>query len=225
MIKKIIKSIFFAGAIISNPVFSATYEIRQAVPGIQNHKEKTEDPEFWMLENQNLKGKFPAFINGSSVGRSVAKFNFGQRPFIGDSLGFLAYDKRYSDITWSGIHSFDGEGILGVNLIFSKYLKTYNSGKYYFEADIVQTYIHDAIGFVSINAEGSNGFYSDGFMGTSYQQNKEGTQIISNGVHSNWAKNYSLKAGDSIQVWVDFDKGNLLIKKLGTTKEDHFYKK
>lgn len=178
-------------------------------------------PDFWMKTGVDIAGKLPVYSDNSSTGNGKAIFNFGQKPFAGDPLGYQPYDKNYDSSLWKGSFVFQGDVIYPSSLNNARYGKTYYSGKYYFEVYVSSASWADSTGF-TVDKAGMIGpdeatFFGVSYIGSylSYIYKRE------DGEYTQWSKNYNVLAGDTIQVWVDFDNGNLLVKKLNSKKEDH----
>lgn len=206
--------------LISLSSHASEYHIRHIANGIVAPKtiNKEIGPDFWMYTGLPLAGKYPAFIIGTSSGRGSATFNFGKKPFEGDSLGYTAYDKNQDNSLFNGSFSIAGDIITPQLLNNARYLKSYDSGKYYFEAILTKPSGSDGFGFVK-DQNGQSGYHND-FMAGIYASGRPYTKYL-HGTDLSWSKNQVLKVGEVIQFWVDFDNGNLLIKKLDTQKEDH----
>lgn len=181
-------------------------------------------PDFWMYKGLNFKGMFPLVSDASSSGSGSYLFNFGQLPFKGDPLGYDPYDTDYSRSKWEGpvsLGSAPDSLISPNNLRFGTYTKSYTTGKKYFEISIYGNPHADHIGLVEY---ASNNY----LFSMSYNQIKRimvqvGTHntpsVKSGGGAADWYDYFD--DGQTLQVWLDFDEGNMLFKRLGTDISDY----
>lgn len=171
----------------------------------------------------NVDSLRPVIYDGSSSGNSKYYFNFGQDPFLGDHTGFEPYDSNYNKDNWVGVYSFyDNDKYLQPhNTNRAYYDVNHNTGKYYFEvtSDFLTTSpYYDAIGFLELDSpayyhvvgalitgSGMQGYHGGAGRGVYYKFKKSGIQ----------------PEGTTFQVFIDYDKGLVSVKTLGTTKDDY----
>jgi hypothetical protein len=174
-------------------------------------------PDFWTGINVNFKGLYPNYTDASSYGIGSGDFNFGQRNFLGSPNGFLPYDENYNTNLWTGRSLSEENFIAPENLSSARYLKSYSSGQYYFEVTIGDTSVSDAIG-LSENSDipvyEQDNTISVRRIGT-YFSNK--LKYLNN-TSSEWATNLEIDAGDTVQVYLDYDNNRFLIKSLERTQ-------
>lgn len=181
-------------------------------------------PEFWMFTGLDLASQpmYPVYSDSSSGGQTRPIFNFGQDPFLGDPGNYSPFDPNFDSSLWRvGNYNTTEKSISFGNLSTSAYEKTHTSGKYYFEVTLLGNPHADMLGL-------SNKWSSSRHLGrisaTTVYVSVIGTYrdyiakvFRKNGsVQSSGQWGPQTVGGDTVQVWVDFDAGNVLIKKLGT---------
>lgn len=184
---------------------------------------------FWMFTGLDLVSKpmYPMYSNGSSAGSPRLLFNFGQDPFLGETNGFAPFDANFDSALWS-YTSYDEEEktIRLPGMGTALYRKTHQAGKYYFEVTLMGSSVAD---FMGLSDKGSNKHilsingvtspmisYIGTFRSNTSKLRKSNGSTVYNG---DWGP--QILTGDTLQIWVDFDKGNILVKKLGTGKEQY----
>ncbi len=169
---------------------------------------------------------YPTISDGSSDGNAKFSFNFGQRPFLGNSEGFLPYNKDYNPTNdksdWIGVANYydDDEYIQPYNTNKAYYKKSYSSGQYYFEVTsqtLTTAPYYEGIGFSKINSayvntigairtgRSANGYYIGNGLGSYPKFKKSGNQ----------------PSGTTFQVFIDYDKGLVSVMTLNSTKSDY----
>jgi len=178
-------------------------------------------PGFYFISSLDLSARYPAIADGSSSDTQKVSFNMGQNPFQGDPLGYQPYDVNYNINNWLGSHSVEsGNVIVPGNLQTVIYDKNYNSGKYYFEATIVDAGYASAIGMAETTGQHSALTAKQYGVGISYMGIYDST-IKSISTVNTWSSAYNIVDYDTVQVWIDFDNDLMCIKKLGTIIDDH----
>lgn len=178
-------------------------------------------PGFFINSDRDFTGFYPAFADASSNDVFKVDPNFGQRAFKGDPSGFTPYDPAYDGTNVVGGYSKVGNVFVPYNNTAIVYNKTYATGKYYYEVDIVDAGDWSAVGFAS-GARRHNVLTGDTGVG----MKRIGRDYVTAGGHDDgaggedWAY-YRVNDGDTLQVWVDFDNMLLSVIKLGTDVNDH----
>ncbi len=212
--------------ILASSYAQADYKIisnstqRIEIPEPKEIEEPT-GPQFWTAINVNIDGLFPNYSDSSSYGVGEGDFNFGQKPFLGDPKGYLPYDKNYNNMLWKNGSFYMGNFIRpNSNLSSARYMKNYDSGKYYFEVTIGGTSAADSIGMgndTNTPMYNQNGVAGIGAIGTYFSHKVK----YYNNTSSRWSDNLSIVAGDTIQFYLDYDNDRFLVKKIGTTSTDY----
>lgn len=173
---------------------------------------------------------YPAVADGSgSTSESTTyDFNFGQRPFLGDSLGFASYDENYDKSKWIGCVVDANNYCAPANTSSAKYDKSHPSGQFYFEFTLKgnpigphvefmgmfnrnQAIYYSGIGASRVGTVDGGGYHYTNGDGTHSAVNK-GDLYKSTGITS---------SGTTMQVWIDYDTHQIAIMELGTTKSDY----
>lgn len=181
-------------------------------------------PDFWMYTNVDVIKSttlYPVVSDASSSGSGTYFVNFGQEPFQGHTLGYEAYDNEYDSANWVGSYTLSSGDIRPNNLKYATYMKSYNTGKKYYEITVYGDPHVDHIGLVTNS--GSSYLFDSSFsenprilvnVGSGRRPSKK-----SGNGSVDWYNYFN--TGQTIQVWIDFDNGNILIKRLGTTVSDY----
>lgn len=184
-------------------------------------------PDFFTYRGINLNGLYPAIGNRDANFGPYLGINMGQNAFQGDPLGFQAYDSNYDSTLWRGYQDVSGDDMRVRNSATAWYLKNYTSGKYYYEIECKSIIREHAIGMVSGDKDGTDPpFFRENnaiyIYNVDYAQNPMNKRIYINGAATTrtWYEP-GIASPDIIQVYIDFDSGSILIKKLGTTSEDY----
>lgn len=181
-------------------------------------------PDFWTFKNVPLSNLCPFVADNSSFGTSSGTLNMGQRPFEGDSLGYLPYDTSYDSSYWqNGSYNSNDDTITPSNLSFAYYNKPKTSGKYYMEYTVGGTTAVGSVGLVPVDATLGRirdvpGHYGV-FLGDYYNYTDKVSYPSSTFVRVEYG--LQMPVGSLVQIWMDFDEGNLLIKLLETTSDDY----
>lgn len=175
-------------------------------------------PGFWFDSERDLSSMYPATADAASGDIQKVRFNMGQEPFIGDPLGFQPYDTQYTLSNWTGSYTVSGDTLIPNNLNTIIYNKTYQSGKYYFEVEIVDDGYASGVGFTPLS--GHHDRLTEDGVGVEYIGSF--TNLVYS-IHRSavWSDTYNILDNDILQVWVDFENNLLCIKKLNTTIDDH----
>lgn len=204
---------------------AAEYQVHYRVNGLAVAEAPAEmeppGPGFWMFEGVALRGKFPYYGDAATAGVGSGIFNFGQRPFKGNPMGYEPYDHSYNPALWeNGTYSAGDDSITPANLETAIYRKAYDSGKFYFEVTMARTPYADSIGVIPRSGEQYNFF--PGHVGISwiggYLSHIGKTD---DSVREQWSASYNVTTGDTVQVWLDIDGSRMLVKKLGTDAASH----
>lgn len=214
------KTLFFSFLILSN-ISSAEYLFNFKTPILKDmifkETQITNDPEYWTFVGVDLSNMRPAYRDDSSFSAGGADFNFGQKPFLGDTRGYKPYDINYNSSFWINGSVNQDNVVRPPNLSTTYYPVSYSSGKYYFEATIY-TSVADKIGLLSNNstnlATDSKNIYLN-YIGTYNSRIFKGKNSIP------WDNSYNIIHGDTVQFYIDFDNNKILIQKLNTTINDH----
>ncbi len=178
-------------------------------------------PGFYFISSLDLSQRYPAIADAASGDVQKVAFNMGQNQFQGDPLGFQAYDTNYNVNNWSGLYTIEsGNIIVPENLETVIYNKTYNSGKYYFEATIVDAGYASALGMTTNSGHHSALTDERWGVGVEYIGTFDPTVKSISSVDT-WSSAYNIIDNDILQIWVDFDNDLLCVKKLGTDINDH----
>lgn len=202
--------------------------------------EKIETPEpildytkqAWMNIDSSVIGSnlYPAVADGSS-GEEYStsyNFNFGQKPFLGDSYGFKPYDENYDSSKWIDCVVDSENYCAPPNSSSSKYNHGHSSGQFYFEFtlkgnpigphvefmgmfDKTKALYYSGIGASRVGSVDGGGYHYTSGSGNNNAINK-GYKYKSNGVTA---------SGTTMQVWIDYDTMTIAIMELGTTKSDY----
>lgn len=178
-------------------------------------------PGFYFDSSLDLSTRYPSIADAASGDVQKVTFNMGQSSFLGDTLGFQPYDTNYSTSNWLGDYTIESGNILVPNnLAAIVYDKTYASGKYYFEATIVDAGYASALGMTT-NSGHHSALTDEQFgVGIEYIGTFDPT-VRSISTNNTWSDAYNLVDSDVVQVWIDFDNDLMCIKKLGTDINDH----
>ena len=178
-------------------------------------------PGFYFISSLDLTQRYPAIADAASGDVQKVRFNMGQEAFQGDPLGFLPYDTNYDINKWQGDYVIEsGDVIVPDNLQTVVYNKNYSSGKYYFEATIVDDGYASALGMTT-NSGHHSALTDEQFgVGVEYIGEYDST-VKSISTVNTWTSSYNIIDTVVLQVWVDFDNDLLCIKKLGTDINDH----
>ena len=186
-------------------------------------------PDFYTFKNLDLSGLYPSVGNRDANFGPYLGINMGQKAFLGDPLGFSAYDPNYDPSLWQGYMDTSGDDMRVRNSASAWYLKNYTSGKYYYEIECKGVIREHAVGMVSSDKgpEDPPLFRENDAIYVyyvEYGQNPMNKTLYVDGsavTTQSWYSNGMGREGDIIQVYIDFDNGSILIKELGTTSEDH----
>lgn len=184
--------------------------------------QETIGPEFWTATGVNLKGLYPNYSDSSSLGAGEGNFNFGQKAFLGDPKGLAPYDKNYDSSLWKNGTFHTGNFIRpNSNLSSARYIKSYNTGQYYFEITVGGDPASDSMGMAydtNTPLYNQSNVVGIGRIGT-YFTNKI---KYYNSTSSLWANDLEIISGDTIQVYLDYDNNRFLMKKLGTDINSYY---
>tara|TARA_B100000700_G_scaffold69353_2_gene76888 strand:+ start:8610 stop:9077 length:468 start_codon:yes stop_codon:yes gene_type:complete len=132
------------------------------------------------------------------------------------------FDKNYNKDLWINAKNItDNIYKNSKNLRSSYYNKTYNTGQYYFEITIGGNPVYDQLGF-SNTSNLVIGKFKEDFGLSAIGTHDHRTLLSENDIAE--AATYSgekILSGDTIQVWVDFNTGNVLFKELGVPIENY----
>ena len=190
---------------------------------------KPTGPDFYTFTNLDMSNLYPAVGNSDANIGPYITINMGQNTFIGDPMGFNAYDPNYDSTLWQGYMDTSGDDIRVRNSATAWYLKNYTSGKYYYEIECKGVVREHAIGMTSPDKTPDDPpFFRDTnsvyVYYVDYAQNPMNKRLIVDGTAvttQSWYANGMGRSGDIIQVYIDFDNGSILVRELGTTIEDH----
>ena len=183
------------------------------------------DVTFWSHKGVNISGWYPAMSDSNSTYAGGAEFNFGQRAFKGDPFGYQPYDTSYDPALWvGGTANATTNYIYPANLKAVYYNKVKTSGKYYFEVEVNPSRL-DQIGLLPIATtlplvSVSNSVYITygDALATAHIGNGTSYQDVQ---WSNYNTTRGANPPETWQVYLDYDNGNVMIRKLGTEKDDH----
>ena len=181
-------------------------------------------PDFWTFKNAQLNNLCPYVADNSSFGTSSGTLNIGQQPFEDDPLGYSPYDTSYDPAYWqNGSYNSNDDTITPSNLSFSYYNKPKTSGKYYMEYTVGGSTAVGSVGLVPIDATEERirdvqGHYGV-FLGDYYNYTDKVSYPSTSLVRVEYG--IQMPVGSLVQIWMDFDEGNMLIKLLGTTSDDY----
>lgn len=181
-------------------------------------------PGFYVDTIRTFSNFYPALGDWTSGTNTQFRVNMGQEAFIGDPLGFEAYDISYNDSKWLGSGNISNGVIAPSNVDMFLYDKQYTSGKYYFEVECITTTLcaigmHDGSSFTTSSMRNKG-------VGGGFYTNRAITWLDAFGsagdyIWSASGNNAGLQSGDYAQVYVDFDNQNICVRKLNTTKEQY----
>lgn len=190
---------------------------------------------FGINQGRDLSTLFPAFTDSTSSGISKFSFNMGQKPFVGDNLGYEPYDINYNPSNLAGNYTTEGtnnEIIVPDNLNTVIYNVPKSSGKYYFEVKLEDAGRYGVVGLSP--SSGNNfrivehgvGLSAIGFA-KDYLTYASDVRISEKGSYDSTHDaeyqftNYDVDTGDVLQVYIDYDNNHITIKKPGTDITDH----